>query len=52
MNVEGVHFVEEEVKKMKWASFKKMMMPIYFQDRNEEEREMMLKDIYTRIVGR
>lgn len=50
MVVEGVNFVEENVKKMKKKEFidrHKML----FQDRAEEEREKLLSDIYDKIKG-
>ena len=49
MKVEGVNFVDEEVKKMKKKEFINKHKTSFFLDRTE--RENILSDIYDRIVG-
>lgn len=51
MKVEGVNFVDEEVKKMKKKEFINKHKTSFFLDRTEAERENILSDIYDRIVG-
>lgn len=50
MMVEGINFVDEEVRKMKKREFI-AKHKVLFPDRNESERESVLSDIYDRIVG-
>lgn len=51
MKVEGVNFVDEEVKKMKKREFINKHKTSFFLDRTEDERENILSDIYDRIVS-
>lgn len=51
MKVEGVNFVDEEVKKMKKREFINKHKTSFFLDRTETERENILSDIYDRIVN-
>lgn len=51
MKVEGVNFVDEEVKKMKKREFINKHKTSFFLDRTETEREDILSDIYDRIVS-
>lgn len=51
MKVEGVNFVDEEVKKMKKREFINKHKTSFFLDRTETERENILSDIYDRIVS-
>lgn len=51
MKVEGVNFVDEEVKKMKKREFINTHKTSFFLDRTETERENILSDIYDRIVN-
>jgi len=51
MKVEGVNFVDEEVKKMKKREFINKHNTSFFLDRTETERENILSDIYDRIVN-
>lgn len=51
MKVEGVNFVDEEVKKMKKREFINKHKTAFFLDRTETERENILSDIYDRIVN-
>lgn len=51
MKVEGVNFVDEEVKKMKKREFINKHKTSFFLDRTETGRENILSDIYDRIVG-
>lgn len=51
MKVEGVNFVDEEVKKMKKKEFINKHKTSFFLDRTETERENILSDIYDRIVS-
>jgi hypothetical protein len=50
MKVEGINFVDEEVRKMKKKEFI-TKHKILFSDRTEAEKENILSDIYDRIVG-
>lgn len=50
MKVEGVNFVDEEVRKMKKKEFI-AKHKVLFSDRTEAEKENILSDIYDRIVG-
>lgn len=49
MKVEGVNFVDEEVKKMKKREFINKHKTSFFLDRTETEN--ILSDIYDRIVS-
>ena len=51
MKVEGVNFVDEEVKKMKKTEFINKHKTSFFLDRTDTERENILSDIYDRIVN-
>lgn len=51
MKVEGVNFVDEEVKKMKKREFINKHKTSFFLDRTETERENILSNIYDRIVS-
>jgi len=51
MIIDGVTFVEEECKKMSEEEFKTQMGKVFWQDRDEETREKMLADAYSRIKG-
>lgn len=51
MKVEGINFVDEEVRKMKKKDFVNKHKTTFFLDRSELERESILSDIYDRIVG-
>lgn len=51
MKVEGINFVDEEVRKMKKKDFVNKHKMTFFLDRSELERESILSDIYDRIVG-
>lgn len=52
MKVEGAHFVDEEVKKMKKKDFINMHKNCMFlKGRKDSEKENILSDIYDRIVG-
>ena len=51
MKVEGVNFVDEEVKKMKKKEFINKHKTSFFLDRTETERENILSDIYDRIIN-
>lgn len=51
MKVEGINFVDEEVRKMKKKDFVLIHKTTFFLDRSELERESILSDIYDRIVG-
>ena len=51
MKVEGVNFVDEEVKKMKKRELINKHKTSFFLDRTETERENILSDIYDRIVS-
>lgn len=51
MKVEGVNFVDEEVKKMKKREFINKHKTSFFLDRTETERENILSDIYDRVVS-
>ena len=51
MKVEGVNFVDEEVKKMKKREFINKHKTSFFLDRTETEGENILSDIYDRIVS-
>lgn len=50
MKVEGINFVDEEVRKMKKKEFI-AKHKVLFSDRTEAEKENILSDIYDRIVG-
>lgn len=50
MKVEGINFVDEEVRKMKKKEFI-TKHKVLFSDRTEAEKENILSDIYDRIVG-
>lgn len=51
MKVEGAHFVDEEVKKMKKKDFINMHKNCMFlKSRKDSEKESILSDIYDRIV--
>lgn len=50
MKVEGINFVDEEVRKMKKKEFIAKHKILFF-DRAETEKENILSDIYDRIVG-
>lgn len=50
MVVEGVHFNDAKIRTMKRKEFLKECMPLFFQDRSEEERKEMLSEIYDRIT--
>ena len=50
MKVEGINFVDEEVRKMKKKEFI-TKHKVFFPDRTEAEKENILSDIYDRIVG-
>ena len=49
---EGVTFVVDEVKKMSKEVFIKLHVGAFWTDRDEETREKMLADVYSRIVGK
>lgn len=52
MKVEGAHFVDEEVKKMKKKDFINMHKNCMFlKGRKDCEKESILSDIYDKIVG-
>lgn len=51
MKVEGINFVDEEVRKMKKKDFVNKHKATFFLDRSELERENILSDIYDKIVG-
>lgn len=51
MKVEGINFVDEEVRKMKKKEFINKHKSSFFLDRTEMERENILSDIYDKIVG-
>lgn len=51
MKVEGVNFVDEEVKKMKKREFINKHKTSFFLDRTETDSENILSDIYDRIVS-
>lgn len=50
MKVEGINFVDEEVRKMKKKEFI-AKHKVLFSGRTENEKESSLSDIYDRIVG-
>lgn len=50
MKVEGINFVDEEVRKMKKREFI-AKHKVFFSDRTESEKENILSDIYDKIVG-
>lgn len=50
MKVEGINFVDEEVRKMKKKDFI-TKHKFLFSGRTEAEKENILSDIYDRIVG-
>ncbi|WP_195531852.1 hypothetical protein [Bacteroides finegoldii] len=50
MKVEGINFVDEEVRKMKKKEFV-AKHKVLFPDRTEIEKENILSDIYDKIVG-
>ena len=50
MKVEGINFVDEEVRKMKKKDFI-TKHKVLFSGRTENEKESILSDIYDRIVG-
>lgn len=50
MKVEGINFVDEEVRKMKKKEFISKHK-VFFSDRAESEKENILSDIYDKIVG-
>ncbi len=50
MKVEGINFVDEEVRKMKKKEFV-ARHKVLFLDRTEIEKENILSDIYDKIVG-
>ena len=51
MKVEGVNFVDEEVKKMKKREFINKHKTSFYLARTETETENILPDIYDRIVS-
>lgn len=51
MTVDGVTFVEEECKKMSKEVFIAHHIDNFWQDRDEETREKMLAEVYSRMVG-
>lgn len=51
MIVEGVTFIEHEIRKMSKSDFIRIHMPVFWQDRNESDRRKMLSDTYDLIVG-
>lgn len=50
MKVEGINFVDEEVRKMKKKEFI-AKHKVFFPDRTDSEKENILSDIYDKIVG-
>lgn len=50
MKVEGINFVDEEVRKMKKKEFV-AKHKVFFSDRTETEKENILSDIYDKIMG-
>jgi len=50
MRVEGINFVDEEIRKMKKKEFI-VKHKVFFSDRTETEKENILSDIYDKIVG-
>lgn len=50
MRYEGVTFVEAAVKEMSKEVFIKHHIGAFWTDRDEETREKMLADVYSRIV--
>lgn len=51
MIVEGVTFIEEEVKKWKRKDFIDVHKKVFFQNSNEMDREKKLGEIYDEIVN-
>ena len=52
MIVEGINFVKHAIKPMKKQDFVKAHMDKLWQDRDPEEREKMLSDVYDAITGK
>lgn len=52
LTYEGVTFAVEECKKMSKEVFIKHHIGAFWTDRDEETREKMLADVYSRIVGK
>lgn len=52
MIVEGVNFNDSLVRKMKKKDFVREMKSVFFQDRQTEERELLLSSVYDRIKGK
>ena len=52
MTVDGVTFVEEACKDMSKEEFIAHHKDAFWQDRDEETREKMLADVYSRLAGK
>lgn len=51
MEVEGVNFVDDMVKKMKKRDFVDKHKNVFFPSRSVSDREKILEDVYDRIKG-